>query len=84
MSAAPRDGPTGEYHMIENETVEINDTAEATAVKRGKIGSVLNKFFKFYDRGSSVKQEILAGLSVFIISVCALFMNISILCSAFW
>lgn len=69
--------------MIENETVEINDTAEATAVKRGKIGSVLNKFFKFYDRGSSVKQEILAGLSVFIISVCALFMNISILCSAF-
>ena len=68
--------------MIENETMQINEAAEAS-VKRGKFGSALNKFFKFYDRGSSVKQEVLAGLSVFIVSVCALFMNISILCSAF-
>ena len=52
-------------------------------VHTSKIGLSLNKFFHFYDRGSTMKQEIKAGISVFLISVFALFMNIQILAGAF-
>lgn len=47
------------------------------------MSKTLNKFFHFYDRGSTMKREITAGISVFLISVCALFMNIQIMSEAF-
>ncbi|HWT73136.1 MAG TPA: hypothetical protein VN258_00205 [Mobilitalea sp.] len=70
---------------------EINDKVipnnnvgaeEEDEIRVSKIGTTLNKFFHFYDRGSSMKQEIGAGVSVFLISICALFMNIQIMSGA--
>lgn len=40
----------------------------------------LNKFFKFKERGSTMKREVVAGISVFLISVCVLLMNTRIIC----
>lgn len=47
------------------------------------ISKVLDKYFHFTERGSTAKREVKAGLSVFFISVCALFMNIQIVIEAF-
>ena len=44
---------------------------------------MLEKFFHLSDRGTSVGQEVKAGISVFLISVCALFMNIQIVMEAY-
>lgn len=44
---------------------------------------MLEKFFHLSDRGTSVGQEVKAGISVFLISVCALFMNIQIIMEAY-
>lgn len=77
---------------MSNSNTEINNKAipnssaengEEEEIRVSKIGIALNKFFHFYERGSSVKQEIGAGFSVFLISICALFMNVQILTGAF-
>ncbi len=47
------------------------------------ISGILDRYFHFTERGSAMGREIKAGLSVFFLSVCALFMNIQILVQAF-
>ena len=44
---------------------------------------MLEKFFHLSDRGTTAGQEVKAGISVFLISVCALFMNIQIIMEAY-
>lgn len=44
---------------------------------------MLEKFFHLSDRGTTAGQEVKAGISVFLISVCALFMNIQIIMDAY-
>lgn len=44
------------------------------------LAKILNRFFKFKERGSTMKREVLGGLSVFLISVCVLLMNTRIVC----
>lgn len=63
--------------------IDGSELEQPAPKKQNKVGKVFNKFFHFYERGSTMKTEILAGLSVFLISICALFMNISILTSVF-
>lgn len=58
------------------------ELSEETA-KPGKIGLALDKVFHYYERGSTMKQEVYAGISMFVLSVCALFMNITVLTGAF-
>lgn len=50
---------------------------------QNSISKALDSYFHFTDRGSSVSTEVKAGLSVFFLSVCALFMNIQIVIGAF-
>ena len=47
------------------------------------ISGVLNQYFHFIEKGSTMGNEVKSGLSVFFLSVCALFMNIQILINAF-
>lgn len=47
------------------------------------FGKMLDSYFHFTDRGSSAGREIKAGLGMFFLSVCALFMNIQIVAGAF-
>lgn len=44
------------------------------------IAKVLDRFFKFKKRGSTMKKEIVAGISVFLVSVCVLLVNTRIIC----
>lgn len=67
----------------EVETVQGKDVEELEEVQISRSGMALDKIFHFYDRGSTVKQEIGAGVSVFLLSICALFMNIQIMTAAF-
>ncbi len=48
-----------------------------------RIQDAFNQYFHYIERGSTIGSEVKAGLSVFFLSVCALFMNIQILISAF-
>jgi len=61
--------------MSEQKVVEVKKT--------NGFAAVLDKRFRFSERGSTAGREIKAGLSVFFISVCALFMNIQILIDAY-
>lgn len=47
------------------------------------ISGALNQHFHFIEKGSTMGREVKSGLSVFFLSVCALFMNIQILITAF-
>lgn len=47
------------------------------------ISGALNQYFHFIEKGSAMGSEVKSGLSVFFLSVCALFMNIQILIQAF-
>lgn len=51
--------------------------------KTNKLSAALDNYFHFTEKGSTAGREVKAGLSVFFISVCALFMNIQILIEAF-
>lgn len=47
------------------------------------FSKALDKYFHFTEKGSTMGGEVKAGLSVFFLSVCALFMNIQIVIGAF-
>lgn len=55
------------------------DQPIVTQKKQSKIGAFFNRFFHFYERGSTMKNEIVSGISVFLISVCVLLMNTQIM-----
>lgn len=57
--------------------------AKTSGKRQGKLSQALDGYFHFTERGSSAGREVKAGLSVFFLSVCALFMNIQILIGAF-
>ena len=67
--------------MSEKETAAKEE--EKKEKKPSKIGLFLNKYFHFYDRGSSMKSEIGAGIGAFMVAVCALLMNTQIIGSAY-
>lgn len=50
--------------------------------KHSKLSILLNKYFRHIDRGGSLKGEILAGITLFIVSVCILFMNIQFIANS--
>lgn len=51
--------------------------------RQNKISNFLDNYFHFIEKGSTMSKEVKAGMSVFFISVCALFMNIQIVMTAF-
>lgn len=59
---------------IINENME-NSTTDGTVKPESGFSKLLNKYFHHLDRGSSLKNEVLSGVLVGIIAVCALFMN---------
>lgn len=69
--------------MSEQEKIVNELTPEVEEEKRTKIGTFFNRFFHYYERGSNMKKEILGGLSMFLVSICALFLNMSVLSDAF-
>lgn len=58
-------------------------TQSAPAEKNGGISRSLNNMFHFTEKGSSMSQEIKAGISVCLVSICALFLNLQIVINAF-
>lgn len=50
-----------------------------TAYEPKGIAAALNRFFHFKERGSTMSQEITAGISVFFLSACVLLMNTRII-----
>ena len=62
---------------------EMKEMQAAAGKKQNGLAQALDNYFHFTRRGSSAGREVKAGLSVFFISVCALFMNIQILIEAF-
>lgn len=63
---------------MSNETETV-----VTAGKPGGLASMLDKRFRFTERGSSLKTEIGAGCIAFFIAVCALVMNTQIIGAAY-
>lgn len=62
---------------------EIKQEKVIKVAKQSRISLMLDKYFHFTERNSTAGREVKAGLSVFFISVCALFMNIQIVMEAF-
>lgn len=62
-----------------SEEVAVEQEQAQTYEPKG-LAKGLNKFFKFKERGSTMKREVVAGISVFLISVCVLLMNTRIIC----
>lgn len=61
----------------------MNSTnTQAAPAAKGGVGK-LDQFFQITQRGSTVGQEVKAGISVCLVSVCALFMNLQIVTKAF-
>lgn len=61
----------------------MNSTnTQAAPAAKGGVGK-LDQFFQITQRGSTVGQEVKAGVSVCLVSVCALFMNLQIVTKAF-
>ena len=61
----------------------MNSTnTQAAPAAKGGVGK-LDQFFQITRRGSTVGQEVKAGVSVCFVSVCALFMNLQIVTKAF-
>lgn len=50
--------------------------------KHSGISKILNKYFRHIDRGGTLKGEIMAGLTVFFIAICVLFMNVQMIASS--
>jgi AGZA family xanthine/uracil permease-like MFS transporter len=67
--------------VIEDE--EKSDEEEEEGPKGPcKLSLALNKYFHHLDRGSSLRNEVDAGISALLITVCALFMNMQIIGTA--
>lgn len=62
---------------------ELKQEKVIKVAKQSGISLALDNYFHFTERGSTAGREVKAGLSVFFISVCALFMNIQIVIEAF-
>lgn len=61
----------------------MNSTnTQAAPAAKGGVGK-LDQFFQITRRGSTMGQEVKAGVSVCMVSVCALFMNLQIVTKAF-
>ena len=61
----------------------MNSTnTQAAPAAKGGVGK-LDQFFQITRRGSTVGQDVKAGVSVCFVSVCALFMNLQIVTKAF-
>jgi len=57
-------------------------TETATNVKIRKpsgISKLLNKYFLHLDRGATLKGEVMAGITMFFLSICVIFMNMQII-----
>ena len=66
-------------------TGETGTEQAAAAVKEPKhsgFSRTLNKFFHHIDRGGTLKGEVMAGLTVFFIAICVLFMNVQVIINA--
>lgn len=62
-----------------SEEVAVEQEQVQTYQPKG-LAKGLNKFFKFKERGSTMKREVVAGISLVLISVCVLLMNTRIIC----
>lgn len=60
-------------------TITNENKPETTEYKPKGLAAILNKFFKFAERGGTMKGEICAGISVFLVSICVLLMNTRII-----
>ncbi|MBQ7227951.1 MAG: hypothetical protein IJX05_06095 [Clostridia bacterium] len=63
-----------------SESEAVNKTA-VKEVKHSGLSVILNKFFHHIDRGSTLKGEIMSGLTVFFLSICVIFMNVQLIAS---
>lgn len=57
------------------EKIKVDEEDEEEEESTSKLSLFLNKYFHHLDRGSTLKNEIISGIFVGIIAVCALFMN---------
>ena len=67
--------------ITQNEMPEECVTA-AKAPKHSGFSLALNKFFHHIDRGGTLKGEVMAGLTVFFIAICVIFMNVQAIVNA--
>lgn len=65
-----------------NEGEAVVKPSDSEEYRPKGLAAALNRFFRFKERGSTMKREVLAGLSVFLISVCVLLVNTRIICES--
>lgn len=67
-----------------NETINENneDGVGSAAPRHSRLSRALNGFFRHIDRGSTLKGEVMSGLTVFFLAVCVIFMNVQIVVNA--
>ena len=59
-----------------------NENTSAVLGRKHGLSAALDHFFRFSERGSSLKTEIGAGCIAFFVAVCALIMNTQIIGAA--
>ncbi len=60
---------------------EILEEDEVIIIEKGaptRLSKKLNRYFHHLDRGGTLKGEVLAGITMFFISICVIFMNVQI------
>ncbi len=66
-----------ENEFTQMETIEIETGGEPSGLSR-----LLNRYFHHLDRGGTLKGEVMAGITLFFLSICMIFMNMQIVASA--
>lgn len=71
--------------MAQTENISVNEQAPVQTndgYEPKGLAKVLNRFFHFKENGGTMKGEILAGISIFLVSVTLLFMNMRVIASS--
>ena len=72
-----------EVTLQEDEEIVYIDEDNEEYVKKpskpSKLSIILNKYFHHLDRGGSLHGEIIAGISVFFLAICMLFVNMQVI-----
>lgn len=65
---------------VSEETIEIDEEDEEYVKGQpSKFSLWLNKYFHHIDRGGSLHGEIIAGISMFLLAICMLFVNMQVI-----
>ncbi|MFT4145676.1 MAG: hypothetical protein QM644_14585 [Mobilitalea sp.] len=63
--------------LTQAESIEIETNGEPSGLSR-----LLNRYFHHLDRGGTLKGEVMAGITLFFLSICMIFMNMQIVAGA--